>query len=113
MSALAQPLAESMVQSVDWLAIAPPTLTAVVGLVVLVADLFLPETRKALLGWVSVAGLAASALMLLPSWTATAPPSASRATRQPAAIRRTASPWSSNSWSWAAPSWPPFCRSPP
>ncbi len=66
MSALAQPLAESMVQSVDWLAIAPPTLTAVVGLVVLVADLFLPETRKALLGWVSVAGLAASALMLLP-----------------------------------------------
>lgn len=66
MSALAQPLAESMVQSVDWLAIAPPTLTAVVGLVVLVADLFLPEARKALLGWVSVAGLAASALMLLP-----------------------------------------------
>lgn len=66
MSALAQPLAESMVQSVDWLAIAPPTITAVVGLVVLVADLFLQEARKALLGWVSVAGLAASALMLLP-----------------------------------------------
>ncbi|MFI6550234.1 NADH-quinone oxidoreductase subunit N [Streptomyces prunicolor] len=66
MSALAQPLAESMVQSVDWLAIAPPTITAVVGLVVLVADLFLQEARKALLGWVSVAGLAASALMLVP-----------------------------------------------
>ncbi|MFJ9371870.1 NADH-quinone oxidoreductase subunit N [Streptomyces sp. NPDC101455] len=66
MSALAQPLAESMVQSVDWLAIAPPTITAVVGLVVLVADLFLQEARKAFLGWVSVAGLAASALMLLP-----------------------------------------------
>jgi NADH-quinone oxidoreductase subunit N len=66
MSALAQPLAESMVQSVDWLAIAPPTITAVVGLVVLVADLFLQEARKALLGWASVAGLAASALMLLP-----------------------------------------------
>ena len=65
MSALAQPLAESMVQSVDWLAIAPPTITAVVGLVVLVADLFLQEARKALLGWVSVAGLATSALMLL------------------------------------------------
>ncbi|MET8410719.1 NADH-quinone oxidoreductase subunit N [Streptomyces sp. NPDC005195] len=56
----------SMVQSVDWLAIAPPTITAVVGLVVLVADLFLGDGRKALLGWVSVAGLAASALMLLP-----------------------------------------------
>lgn len=66
MSALAQPLAESLVQSVDWLAIAPPTVTAVVGLVVLVADLFLAETRKTLLGWVSVAGLAASAALLLP-----------------------------------------------
>ncbi|MFF9112814.1 NADH-quinone oxidoreductase subunit N [Streptomyces sp. NPDC014805] len=63
---LAQPLAESLVQSVDWLAIAPPTLTAVVGLVVLVADLFVPDARKAVLGWVSVAGLAASALLLLP-----------------------------------------------
>ncbi|MEV6478541.1 NADH-quinone oxidoreductase subunit N [Streptomyces sp. NPDC051576] len=66
MSPLAQPLAESAVQSVDWLAIAPPTITAVVGLVVLVADLFLPDAKKALLGWLSVAGLAASALMLLP-----------------------------------------------
>ncbi|MEU6094068.1 NADH-quinone oxidoreductase subunit N [Streptomyces sp. NPDC047079] len=56
----------SLVQSVDWLAIAPPTITAVVGLVVLVADLFVGERRKALLGWGSVAGLAAAALMLLP-----------------------------------------------
>ena len=66
MSSLAQPLAESVVQSVDWLAIAPPTVVAVVGLVVLVADLFVGETPKALLGWMSVAGLAASALLLLP-----------------------------------------------
>lgn len=56
----------SLIQSVDWLAIAPPTLAAVVGLVVLVADLFIGEAKKAVLGWVSVAGLAASALMLLP-----------------------------------------------
>ncbi|MFE2963920.1 NADH-quinone oxidoreductase subunit N [Streptomyces sp. NPDC059340] len=56
----------SLVQSVDWLAIAPPTLAAVVGLVVLVADLFIGEEKKAVLGWASVAGLAASALMLLP-----------------------------------------------
>ncbi|MER7686122.1 NADH-quinone oxidoreductase subunit N [Streptomyces sp. NPDC097610] len=56
----------SLVQSVDWLAIAPPTLAAVVGLVVLVADLFIGEEKKAVLGWVSVAGLAVSALMLLP-----------------------------------------------
>ncbi|MEU0115955.1 NADH-quinone oxidoreductase subunit N [Streptomyces bobili] len=58
--------APSVVQSVDWLAIAPPTLAAVVGLVVLVADLFLPENRKPLLGWLSVAGLAAATALLLP-----------------------------------------------
>ncbi|GGL74125.1 NADH-quinone oxidoreductase subunit N [Streptomyces fumigatiscleroticus] len=56
----------SLVQSVDWLAVAPPVIAAVVALVVLVADLFLEDSRKSLLGWVSVAGLAASALMLLP-----------------------------------------------
>ncbi|EKX67950.1 NADH-quinone oxidoreductase subunit N [Streptomyces ipomoeae] len=70
MSSLAQPpaqqLAESVVQSVDWLAIAPPTVAAVVGLAVLVADLFVGDTRKALLGWTSVAGLAVSLLTLLP-----------------------------------------------
>ncbi|WP_328771046.1 NADH-quinone oxidoreductase subunit N [Streptomyces sp. NBC_00286] len=66
MSNLAQPLAESVVQSVDWLAIAPPTIAAVVGLVVLVVDLFVGDAKKALLGWLSVAGLAASTLMLLP-----------------------------------------------
>lgn len=63
---LAQPPAQNLVQSVDWLAIAPPTITAVVGLVVLVTDLFVKDARKPLLGWISVAGLAASALMLLP-----------------------------------------------
>ncbi|MEV6959028.1 NADH-quinone oxidoreductase subunit N [Streptomyces sp. NPDC051207] len=66
MSSLAQPLAASVVQSVDWLAIAPPTLAAVVGLAVLVADLFVPDARKAVLGWASVTGLAASTALLLP-----------------------------------------------
>ncbi len=56
----------SLVQSVDWPVIAPPTITAVVGLVVLVADLFVSEKRKPLLGLVSVAGLAAATLALLP-----------------------------------------------
>lgn len=56
----------SLVQSVDWLAIAPVVITAAVALVVLVADLFLPEERKPLLGWVSVAGLAAATASLLP-----------------------------------------------
>ncbi|MFD4524726.1 NADH-quinone oxidoreductase subunit N [Streptomyces sp. NPDC058470] len=66
MSSLAQPAAQSLVQSVDWLAIAPPTIAAVVGLVVLVADLFLGDAKKPMLGWVSVAGLGAATLMLLP-----------------------------------------------
>ncbi|MFI8961478.1 NADH-quinone oxidoreductase subunit N [Streptomyces sp. NPDC053493] len=58
--------AASLVQSVDWLAIAPPTLTAAVALAVLVADLFVPEARKQLLGWTSVAGLAAALALLAP-----------------------------------------------
>lgn len=62
----AEPLAASVVQSVDWLAVAPPTLTALVGLAVLVADLFVPAARKAVLGWTAVAGLAASTALLLP-----------------------------------------------
>ncbi|MEV6326353.1 NADH-quinone oxidoreductase subunit N [Streptomyces sp. NPDC051909] len=55
-----------LVQSVDWLAIAPPTLTAVVALVVLVADLFVPEARKRLLGWTAIGGLAAALALLAP-----------------------------------------------
>ncbi|WP_159771620.1 NADH-quinone oxidoreductase subunit N [Streptomyces sp. HM190] len=62
----ARPLAESVVQSVDWLAVAPPVIAAVVGLVVLVADLFVDDGKKALLGWTSVAGLALSLLALVP-----------------------------------------------
>ncbi|MFJ7049777.1 NADH-quinone oxidoreductase subunit N [Streptomyces sp. NPDC101112] len=62
----AQPLAESVVQSVDWLAVAPPTIAAVVGLAVLVTDLFVDDTKKTLLGWTSVAGLALSLLALVP-----------------------------------------------
>ncbi|MET9293805.1 NADH-quinone oxidoreductase subunit N [Streptomyces sp. NPDC003077] len=57
---------QSLIQSVDWLAIAPPTITAVVALVVLVADLFVPEARKPVLGWIATAGLAIAALSLLP-----------------------------------------------
>ncbi|MFF4425414.1 NADH-quinone oxidoreductase subunit N [Streptomyces sp. NPDC001549] len=58
--------APSLVQSVDWLAIAPVLITAVVGLAVLVADLFLAERHKPVLGWISVAGLAAATATLLP-----------------------------------------------
>ncbi|MEU0371320.1 NADH-quinone oxidoreductase subunit N [Streptomyces sp. NPDC006283] len=56
----------SLVQSVDWAAVAPPTITAVVALIVLVADLFVGERRKPLLGAVAVTGLVASLLALVP-----------------------------------------------
>ncbi|OKH97330.1 NADH-quinone oxidoreductase subunit N [Streptomyces sp. CB02923] len=56
----------SLVQSVDWLAVAPPTITAVVALAVLVADLFVPQERKPLLGWCAIGGLALAALSLVP-----------------------------------------------
>ncbi|MER7622352.1 NADH-quinone oxidoreductase subunit N [Streptomyces sp. NPDC126503] len=56
----------TLVQSVDWLTIAPPTLTAVVALAVLVADLFVPPERKRLLGLVATAGLAAALALLIP-----------------------------------------------
>ncbi len=58
--------AASLVQSVDWVALAPPLLTALVALVVLVADLFLPVARKPLLGWLATGGLALAGLSLLP-----------------------------------------------
>ncbi|MFC9426304.1 NADH-quinone oxidoreductase subunit N [Streptomyces sp. NPDC056987] len=58
--------AAGLVQSIDWLAIAPPTLAAVVALIILVADLFVPEHRKPLLGGLAIAGLAAALATLLP-----------------------------------------------
>ncbi|MFE7133436.1 NADH-quinone oxidoreductase subunit N [Streptomyces sp. NPDC057638] len=56
----------TLVQSVDWLAIAPPTITAAVALIILVADLFVPERAKHWLGIGAVAGLALALLALLP-----------------------------------------------
>ncbi|MER7828898.1 NADH-quinone oxidoreductase subunit N [Streptomyces sp. NPDC095602] len=62
----AAPAGGDLVQAVDWAAVAPPTIAAVVALAVLVADLFLPPARKALLAWTATAGLAAALLALLP-----------------------------------------------
>ncbi|NUL05817.1 NADH-quinone oxidoreductase subunit N [Streptomyces lunaelactis] len=56
----------SLVQSVDWLTIAPPTITAVVALLILVADLFVPEKHKRLLGAGAIVGLVAALITLLP-----------------------------------------------
>ncbi|MFD3453343.1 NADH-quinone oxidoreductase subunit N [Streptomyces sp. NPDC058691] len=60
------PLATSVIQSVDWAAIAPPAIAAAAALVVLVADLFLPEGRKRVLAWITVGGLVLAGLSLLP-----------------------------------------------
>ncbi len=59
-------LASGVVQSVDWIAIAPPAVIAVVGLAVLITDLFLPAARKPLLGVVCAVGLVLAGLSLLP-----------------------------------------------
>ena len=63
---LAAAAAGSLIQSVDWTAIAPPLIAAAVGLGILVADLFLPGKRKPLLGWAAVAGLVVALLALIP-----------------------------------------------
>ncbi|MFC1438081.1 NADH-quinone oxidoreductase subunit N [Streptacidiphilus sp. N1-10] len=66
MTALATPMAGSLIQSIDWQTVAPPSITAAVALGVLVAELFLPARHKPLLGWISVAGLALALLSLIP-----------------------------------------------
>jgi len=50
----------SLVQSIDYAAIAPPLVLAVTALVVLVADLFLPDERRIAAAYVSLAGTAAA-----------------------------------------------------
>jgi NADH-quinone oxidoreductase subunit N len=57
----------SLVQSIDYLALAPPLVVALVGLGVLVLDTFLPDRRKQVTGWISGGGLlvAAASLLLL------------------------------------------------
>jgi NADH-quinone oxidoreductase subunit N len=59
-------LASGLIQSVDWIALAPPTITAAVAVAVLVADLFLPTARKPLLGQIAVGGLLLATISLLP-----------------------------------------------
>lgn len=56
----------NLIQDIDWTALAPPVIVAVTAVVVLLADLFLPEARKRLLGAVAVLGLALAVLALLP-----------------------------------------------
>ncbi|MGW2255259.1 NADH-quinone oxidoreductase subunit N [Kitasatospora sp. NPDC001660] len=65
-TSLAVPNAGSLIQSVDWVAIAPPLIAAVAALAVLVTDLFLPERHKKWLGRLTAAGLALALISLLP-----------------------------------------------
>ncbi|MGW1666999.1 NADH-quinone oxidoreductase subunit N, partial [Streptomyces microflavus] len=54
------------VQSIDWLAIGPVVAVAVAALVVLLADLFLEGARKAVLPWLTLIGLGAALVLLVP-----------------------------------------------
>ncbi len=56
----------SLIQSVDWVAVAPPLIAALAALAVLLADLFLPAARKKALGWLTAGGLALALIALLP-----------------------------------------------
>ncbi|MFC6597295.1 NADH-quinone oxidoreductase subunit N [Kitasatospora paranensis] len=66
MNALAVADPGGLIQSVDWTAVAPPLIAALAALAVLLADLFLPDGRKRVLGWASAAGLLLALLSMLP-----------------------------------------------
>ncbi|WP_031063263.1 NADH-quinone oxidoreductase subunit N [Streptomyces sp. NRRL WC-3742] len=66
MTSLAVANPGSLIQSVDWVAIAPPLIAAVAAVAVLVTDLFLPERHKKWLGRLTAAGLALALIALLP-----------------------------------------------
>ncbi|MFJ7908196.1 NADH-quinone oxidoreductase subunit N [Kitasatospora sp. NPDC096204] len=66
MTSLAVANPGSLIQSVDWVAIAPPLIAAVAALAVLLTDLFLPERHKRWLGRLTAAGLALALIALLP-----------------------------------------------
>jgi NADH-quinone oxidoreductase subunit N len=56
----------SLVQSIDYAAVAPPLVVALVGLGVLVLDAFLPDGRKQISGWLAGGGLLVASALLLP-----------------------------------------------
>jgi NADH-quinone oxidoreductase subunit N len=62
----------TLVQSIDYAAIAPPLVVAITALVVLVADLFLPDERRLLAAYVSLLGTAGA--LGVTAWLATGDP---------------------------------------
>jgi NADH-quinone oxidoreductase subunit N len=61
----------NLLQSIDYAAIAPPVVLAVTALVVLVADLFVPDSRRIVAAYLSLAGTAGA--LGVAAWLATAP----------------------------------------
>ncbi|MER8183876.1 NADH-quinone oxidoreductase subunit N [Kitasatospora sp. NPDC094015] len=66
MSTLAVTDPGSLIQSVDWVAVAPPLVAALAALAVLLADLLLPARGRKALGWIAVGGLVLALAALLP-----------------------------------------------
>ena len=62
----------NLLQSIDYTAIAPPVVLAVTALVVLVADLFVAETRRLVSAYLSLVGTAGA--LGVTAWVATGPP---------------------------------------
>ena len=58
----------ALAQGVDWLTVAPPVLTAVTGLAVLVADLWLPRRAAPVLTTISVGGVLAALVFVGTLW---------------------------------------------
>ncbi len=56
----------SLVQPVDWVAVAAPLAVALLAMALLVADLFLSVRHRWALGWIAVGGLLAAAALVLP-----------------------------------------------
>lgn len=62
----------SLLQSIDYAAIAPPVVMALTALVVLVADLFVPDDRRIAAAYLSFVGTAGA--LGVTAWLATGPP---------------------------------------
>src|SRR3954464_5246906 len=62
----------SLVQSIDYAAIAPPLVIAITALVVLVTDLFVPDERRLIAAYVSLLGTAGA--LGVAAWLATGEP---------------------------------------
>jgi NADH-quinone oxidoreductase subunit N len=56
----------SVVQDIDYLAVAPPLVVALVAVAVVVVDALLPAARRAVTGWLALGGLVVAGALLVP-----------------------------------------------